>query len=158
MALLSFFAFLDSVWPSWPGYDPHGLCLACLGNINQVVNMVRRVCRNSPVFGCAAKSLVRLAKHLGDVHQLDHIQWRQYLRKYSGLFKKKIMVLLFSIQYKHKKRCTSCQDHEEMKRLFKAKTKRTTTKNKKKARNKGGLTVGLEAIGKLCRHGPIIYW
>ena len=49
--------------------------------------------------------------------------------KVKRIIQEIIMALLLSIQYRRKKRCTSCQDHEEMKRL-KAKVKRTTTKNK----------------------------
>ena len=42
----------------------------------------KRVCRNCPIPSCGAKYLVRLANHLADVHQLDHIQrdsWLKYL-------------------------------------------------------------------------------
>ena len=49
---------------------------------NRTVNMVyKRVCRNCPISSCGAKYLVRLANHLADVHQLDHIQRRQYLQE-----------------------------------------------------------------------------
>ena len=41
----------------------------------------KRVCRNCPISSCGAKYLVRLANHLADVHQLDHIQQRQYLKE-----------------------------------------------------------------------------
>ena len=43
---------------------------------------------------------------------------------------------------------------------FKEKAKRTTTKhktNRKKQAKKKRRTLGLEAIGKLCRHGRMIY-
>ena len=49
---------------------------------HRTVNMVyKRVCRNCPISSCGAKHLVRLANHLADVHQLDHIQRRQYLQE-----------------------------------------------------------------------------
>ena len=49
---------------------------------HRTVNMVyKRVCRNCPISSCGAKYLVRLANHLADVHQLDHIQRRQYLQE-----------------------------------------------------------------------------
>ena len=41
--------------------------------------------------------------------------------------------------------------------FLKQKLKEQLQRTKKTARNKGGLTAGLEAIGKLCRHGRIIY-
>ena len=41
----------------------------------------KRVCRNCPISLCGAKYLVRLANHLADVHQLDHIQRKQYLQE-----------------------------------------------------------------------------
>ena len=49
---------------------------------HRIVNMVyKRVCRNCPISSCGATYLVRLANHLADVHQLDHIQRRQYLQE-----------------------------------------------------------------------------
>ena len=75
--------------PFRPGYDLSGLCLAYLTLYitwlfakkmsfvfnHRTVNMVyKRVRRNCPISSCAAKYLVRLANHLADVHQLDHIQ------------------------------------------------------------------------------------
>ena len=41
----------------------------------------KRVCRKCPLSSCGAKYLVRLANHLAGVHQLDHIQQRQYLQE-----------------------------------------------------------------------------
>ena len=50
--------------------------------IHQTVNMVyKRVCINRPISSCGAKYLVRVASHLADVHQLDHIQRGQYLQE-----------------------------------------------------------------------------
>ena len=57
-----------------------------------------------------------------------------------------------AVQYRHKKRCTNCQDHREMK--LKDRLQRT----RQSARNKESRTLGLESIGKLCRHGRIIYY
>ena len=57
-----------------------------------------------------------------------------------------------------KKRCTNCQDHEEMKLLLKQKLKEQLQRTRQTERNKERRTLGLEAIGKLCRHGRIIYY
>ena len=54
------------------------------------------------------------------------------------------MVLLWLlIQYKHKKRCTKCQYHKEMKRLLEQKLKEQLQRTSETARNKGSRTVGL---------------
>ena len=52
----------------------------------------KRVCRNCPIPSCGAKYLVRLANHLADVHQLDHIQRRQYLQEAKLQPKVKVVV------------------------------------------------------------------
>ena len=67
--------------------------------------------------------------------------------------------ITITIQYRHKKRCTAnCQDHREMKPLLKQKLKDRLQRTRQSARNKESRTLGLEAIGKLCRHGRIIYY
>ena len=66
--------------------------------------------------------------------------------------------ITIAIQYRHKKRCTNCQDHGEMKPLLKQKLKDRLQRTRQSARNKESRTLGLEAIGKLCRHGRIIYY
>ena len=161
---------------------PSGLCLAftwllakkmSFVFIHRAVNMVyKRVCRNCPISSCAAKYLVRLASHLADVHQLDHIQRRQYSQKAKLLPKVKVIVyeseadnsrkkitqLVTAILNRHKKRCTNCQDHEEMKPLLKQKLKDWLQSTRQSAGNKESRTPGFEAIGKLCRHGGIIYY
>ena len=132
----------------------------------------KRVCRNCPISWCGAKYLVRLANHLADVHQLDHIQRRQYLQEAKLQPKVKVVVyeseadnsakkitqLVLAVQYRHKKRCTNCQDHEEIKPLLKQKLKEQLQRTRQTERNKESRTLGLEAIGKLCRHGRIIYY
>ena len=118
------------------------------------------------------KYLVRLANHLADVHQLDHIQRRHYLQEAKLQPKVKVVVyaeseadnsekitqLVLAIQYRDKKRCTNCQDHEEIKSLLKQKLKEQLQRTRQTVRNKEIRTLGLEAIGKLCRHGRIIYY
>ena len=119
----------------------------------------------------AARYLVRLANHLADVHQLDHIHRRQYLQeanlqpkvkssfaKVKRIIPEKITQLVLAIQYRHKKRCTNCQNHEEMKPLLKQKLKEQLQRTRQTERNKESRTLDLEAIGKLCRHGGIIYY
>ena len=84
-----------------------------------------------PISSCGAKYLVRLANHLADVHRLDHIQQRQNLQEAKLEPKVKVVVyeseadnsakiiqLVLAVHYRHKKRCTNCQDHEEMKPLL----------------------------------------
>ena len=62
--------------------------------IHRTVNMVyKRVCRNCPISSCGAKYLVRLANHLADVHQLDHIQRRQYLQE--AKLQPKVIVVVY---------------------------------------------------------------
>ena len=139
--------------------------------IHRTVNMVyKRVCRNCPISSCGAKYLVRLANHLADVHQLDHIQRRQYLQEAKLQPKVKVVVYeseadnsgkitqqVLAIQCRHKKQCTNCQGHEEMKLLLKQKLKDELQRTRQSARNKESRTLVLEAIGKLCRQGRIIY-
>ena len=45
------------------------------------------------------------------------------------------------MQHRHKKRCTNCQDHEEMKRLLKLKLKEQLQRTSPTARNKASRTV-----------------
>ena len=66
--------------------------------------------------------------------------------------------ITIAIQYRHKKRCTNCQDHEEMKPLLKQKLKEQLQRTRQTERNKESRTLGLEAIGKLCRHRRTIYY
>ena len=108
------------------------------------LNMVyKRVCRNCPISSCGAKYLVRLANHLADVHQLDHIQRRQYLQEAKLQPKVKVVVYESEADDCGKNHSTSTrnpvQTHETVYELsrsrryeasFKAKAKRTTTKNK----------------------------
>ena len=75
--------FLACVWPFW-----HSIITWLFAKkisfvfIHRTVNTVyKTVCRNCPISSCGAKYLVRLANHLADVHQLDHIQRRQYLQE-----------------------------------------------------------------------------
>ena len=70
----------------------------------------------------------------------------------------KITQLVLAVQYRHKKRCTNCQDHEKMESLSKKKLKEQLQRTRQTERNKESRTLGLEAIGKLCRHGRIIYY
>ena len=134
---------------------------------HRTVNMVyKRVCRNCPISSCGAKYLVRLPNHLADVHQLGHIQRRQYLPEAKLQPKVKVVVyaseadkITIAIQYRHKKRCTAnCQDHREMKPLLKQKLKDRLQRTRQSEGNKESRTLGLEAIGKLCRHRRIIYY
>ena len=137
---------------------------------HRTVNLVsKRVCRNCPISSCGAKYLVRLASHLADVHQLDHIQRRQYLQEAKLQPKAKVVVYESEADNSGKnhyrnpvqtqKRCTAnCQDHREMKPLLKQKLKGRLQRTRQSARNKESRTLGLEVIGKLCRHGRIIYY
>ena len=63
---------------------------------------------------------------------------------------------VLAIQCRHKKQCTNCQGHEEMKLLLKQKLKDELQRTRQSARNKESRTLVLEAIGKLGRHGRII--
>ena len=69
-----------------------------------------------------------------------------------------ITQIVLAVQCRHKKRCTNCQDHEEMKPLLKQKLKEQPQRTRQTEKNKESRTLGLEAIGKLCRHGRIIYY
>ena len=67
--------------------------------------------------------------------------------------------ITITIQYRHKKRCTAnCQDHREIKPLLEQKLKDRLQRTRQSARNKERRTLGLEAIGRLCRHRRIIYY
>ena len=102
--LLSLLAWF---WPLWPGYGLSGLCLVFLTvyitllfakkmsfvfSRQTVYMFYKRVCRSCPISSCGAKYLVRLANHLADVHQLDHIQRRQYLQEAKLQPKVKVVV------------------------------------------------------------------
>ena len=99
------------------------------------------------------------SNHLADVHQLDHIQRRQYLQEAKLQPKVKVVVyeseadnsgkITIAIQYRHKKLCTNCQDHGEMKPLLKQKLKDQLQRTRQSARNKESRTLGLETIGKI---------
>ena len=101
-----------------------------------------RVCRNCPVSSCGAKYLVRLANHLADVHQLDRIQRRQYLQEAKLQPKVKVVVYESEADNSGKNYYRNpVQTQETVYELsrsrrneasFKAKAKRTTTKNKDK--------------------------
>ena len=110
---------------------------------HRTVNMVyKRVCRNCPISSCGAKYLVRLANRLADVHQLDHIQRRQYLQEAKLQAKVKVIVYESEADNSGKNHSTSTrnpvQTQETVYELsrsrrneasFKAKAKRTTTQN-----------------------------
>ena len=109
--------------------------------VNSFLNMVyKRVCRNCPISWCGAKYLVRLANHLADVHQLDHIQRRQYLQEAKLQPKVKVVVYESEANNSGKNHyCNPAQTQETVYELsrsrrneasFKAKAKRPTTKNK----------------------------
>ena len=117
---------------------------------HQTVNMVyKRVCRNCPIPSCGAKYLVRLANNLADVHQLDHIQRRQYLQEAKLQPSVKVVFCeseednsgkSLSLSHTQNHYHNPVQTQETVYELsryrrneasFKAKTKRPTTKNKK---------------------------
>ena len=132
----------------------------------------KRVCRNCPISSFGAKYLVRLANHLADVHQLDHIQRRQYLQEAKLQPKVKVVVYESEADNSGKKSLNwywqSSTDTRNGARTvkitrneasFKVKAKRTTKENRRQTeRDKESRTLGLEAMGKLYRHGMIIYY
>ena len=62
--------------------------------VHRTVNMVyKRVCRNCHILSCGSKYLVRLANQLAEVHQLDHIQRRQYLQE--AKLQPKVVVVVY---------------------------------------------------------------
>ena len=145
---------------------------------HRTVNMVyKRVCRDCPLSGCGARYLVRLANHLADVHQLDYIQRRQYLQGVKLQTKVKVVVYESKADnsrknYRTTLACNPVQTQETVYELsrsqrnevsFEAKAKRTTTKNnpnrnkQRKSNSRLSLTIGI-SMGKMCRHGRIIYW
>ena len=140
--------------------------------IHRTVNMVyKRVCRNCPISSCGAKYLVRLANHLADVHQLDHIQRRQYLQEAKLQPKVKVVLYESEADNSGKNHSTSTrnpiQTQETVYELsrsrrneasFEAKAKRPTQSTRQNARNKESRTLGFDVLGKLYRHGRIIYY
>ena len=155
---VSFCPFLAWFWPFRPaGYGLSGLCLPSLSTLCitwhlrkrcHLCSAIERVCRNCPISPCGARNLARLANHLADVHQLDHIQQRQYLQE--AKLQPKVEVVFYeseedtswkkitiAIQYRHKKQFTAnCQDHREMKPLLKQKLKDRLQRTRQSARNK----------------------
>ena len=176
-----------SFCPFWPGFGLSGLCLAFLTlyitwlfakkmsfvfSHRTVIMVYKTVCRNCSISSCGAKYLVRLANHLADVHRLDHIQRRQYLQEAKLQPKVKVAVYESEADNSGKNHSTTTrnpvQTQETVYELswsrrneasFKVNAKRPTTNGtRQSARNKESRTLGLEAIGKLCRHGRIIYY
>ena len=49
---------------------------------------------------------------------------------------KKITQLVLAVQYRHKKQCTNCQDHEKMESLSKKKLKEQLQRTRQTERNK----------------------
>ena len=86
---------------------------------------------------------------------------RNYNLKLKSSFKKVKRIIpektTIAVQWRHKKRCTNCQDHEEMKLLLKQKLKEQLQTTRQTERNKESQTLVLEAIGEFCRHGRTIY-
>ena len=139
-------AFQAWLWPFWPVFgfsDTLYNLTICEKDVTVVfiyrtVKMVyKRVCRNCP------KYLVRLANHLADVHQLDHIRRKQYLREAKLQPEVKVVVYESEADNSGKNHSTSTrspvQTQETVYKLsrsrkngvsFKEKAKRTTTKNK----------------------------
>ena len=135
---------------------------------HRTVNIVyKRVCRNCPISSCGAKYLVRLANHLADVHQLDHIQRRQYLQEAKLQPKVKVVVYKSEADNSGKKHSTSTRNPVQTQetvyelsrsRRNEASFKEQLQRTKQTERNKERRTLGLESIGKLCRHARIIYY
>ena len=109
----------------------------------QTVNMVyKRVCTNCPILLCGIKYVVEFANHLADVHQLDHIQRRQYLQEAKLQPKVKVVVYESEADNSGKNHYRNpVQTQETVYELsrsrrneasFKAKAKRSTSRNKKK--------------------------
>ena len=131
---------------------------------HRTVNMVyKRVCRNCPISSCGAKYLVRLANHLADVHQLDHIQRRPYLQEAKLQPKVKVVVYETEADNSGKNHYRNpVQTQETVYELsrsrrteasFKAKAKRPTIqRTRQTARNKSGTQrsqgncVGMEGL------------
>ena len=65
-----------------------------------------------------------------------NLKLKSSFTKVEPIIPEKITQLVLAIQYRYKKRCTNCQDHEEMKPLLKQKLKRPTTKYKTKRKTK----------------------
>ena len=95
------------------------------------------------ISSCGAKYLVRSANHLTDVHQLDHIQRRQYLKE--AKLQPKVKVVFYESEAdnsgkNHYRNPVQTQEtvYCELSRSqrneasFEAKAKRPTTKNKTK--------------------------
>ena len=108
---------------------------------HQTVNMVyKRICRNCPIPSCGAKHLVSLANHLADVHQLDHIQRRQYLQEAKLQPKVKVVVYEseadnsgknhFHNPVQSQETVYELSRHRRNEASFKEKTSTKTTKNK----------------------------
>ena len=92
-----------------------------------------------------------------------NLKLKSSFTKVQQIIQEKIILLWLANQYRHKKRCTNCQDHKEMKRLLKQKLKEQLQRTSQTTRNKGSRTVGwgyrdLRSIGKWCSQGRIIYW
>ena len=144
-------SLLALFWPSRPGYALSGLCLPFLTLYitslfvkkmsfvfsHRTVNMIsKRFCRNCSISSCGAKYLVRLATY-SEVsiykRQNCNLQLKSSFTKVKRIIPEKIAI---AIQYRHKKRCTNCQDHGEMKPLLKQKLKEGLQRTKQSARNK----------------------
>ena len=104
------------------------------------------------------------------VHQLDHIQQRQYLQEAKLQPKVKVVVYESEADNPAKKSLNQYSQSStdtrngvrtgksRRKLLLKQKLKDRLQRTRQSARNKESRTLRLEAIRKLCRHGRIIYY
>ena len=131
-------AFRACFWPFWHSIVPYYLRKKMSFVFSRrTVNVVyKRVWRNCPISSCRAKYLVRLANHLADVHQLDHIQRRQYLQE--AKLQPKVKVVVYeseadnSGKNHHRNPVQTQETVYELSRSQRNEAKRPTTKNKTK--------------------------
>ena len=114
-------------------------------------------------FGAKICALIRRFLHVGTEDSIYrrrnyNLKLKSSFTKMKRIIPEKITQQVLAIQCRHKKQCTNCQGHEEMKLLLKQKLKEQLQRTRQTERNKESRTLGLEAIGKLCRHGRIIYY
>ena len=72
-----------------------------------------------------------------------NLKLKSSFTKVKQIIREKIIILLLAIQYRHKKQCTNCQEHEEMKCLLKQKLKEQLQRTSQTTRHKGSRTVCL---------------
>ena len=119
-------AFLAWLWPFWPVFGLSDT-LYYLTICEKDVICVHRAGRStlSDQLTILRMFISQITYSEDSIHKRRNcnLKLKSSFTKVKRIIPGKITQLVLAIQYRHKKRCTNCQDHEEMKPLLKQKLK-----------------------------------